>query len=380
MRTFPAFILLAFVVCVSFSQQPNIDYRFAPDYWHTPIGFPDDWQKSMVNETGALLLDFGPGPYVRANTVIGVSVRGQELTMKSQRLEDGRTPIVITELAGSGSSINVETFALVPQESHSTAPRENPGVRRKLGLTGGIAWAHPPEDTDQVFRNVAWGTNRPILYEITVKPGERKRIALGICESYRTIPGLRMMEFHVEGAAVRTVDPIAEGGRNLPVVVFFDGYDVNGDGVLTVETRASAECRDPNVLLNGIWMFPPSAEVSVQDVIDGRARSKAELVVDCGAEVEIQNFPTRIDAMAISAGKTSGPLILTVQTTRELSFDSQRGILLFEGRPFVATRPRVKEARKTERGWELVFSSAVKKADVIVIHGYRLPKAIATVP
>jgi hypothetical protein len=376
-----SFLLSILFPCtLLFSQQRSVDYRFAPDYWHTTIGFPDDWQKTMVNEKGFLLLDFGPGPYVRPNTVIGVSIPGADLAMKSQRLENANTPVVLTELAGQGSSVLIETFALVQEESHSTAAKKLPGVRRKLGLTGGIAWAHPPDGTDPVFRNVAWGTNRPILYEFTVRPTERKRLALGICESYRTVPGLRMMEFHIEGAEVRTVDPIAEGERNQPVVTFFDAQDVNGDGILSVEVRASAECRDPNVILNGIWMFPAQTDVSAQEVMDGRARRKAELVVDCGAEPEVQNFPTRIDGMLVTTTETSGPLVLTVQTTRKLEFDSRRGVLTHEGRPFVVSRPRASMANETERGWELVFSRDVRKIEAIAVHGYRLPKDIVMVP
>lgn len=373
--------LAAFLIpFAAFSQGKTVDFRYAPEYWHTTIGFPDDWQKTMVNEKGSLLFDFGPGPYVRPNTVIGVAVTGEELAMKSQKLEHARIPVVLTELAGPKSLVRVTTFALVPDATRSTPAGEPSAVRRKLGLTGGIAWADPPEGTDPIFRNVAWGTNRPILYEFDVKPGGDRRFAVGICESYRTIPGLRMMEFHIEGAPVRTIDPIAEGERNQPVVAFFDGRDVNRDGILTVEIRASADCRDPNVLLNGIWMFPSGSDVTAAEVIDGRARAKAEVVVDCGAEAEMRNMPTRLDGMLIDVERSAGPVVLTVQTTRRVGYDAGAGVLTYDGRPFVAVRPRASDARKTERGWELVFSQGVKSIEAIAIHGYRLPAGIATVP
>lgn len=375
--------VLLLAVLASFvapGQEQTVDFRYAPDYWHTTIGFPDDWQKTMVNEKGALLFDFGPGPYVRPNTIMGIAVTGEELAMRSQKLEHARVPIVMTELAGSRSLVKVSTFALVPDPSRSTPARTLPGVRRKLGLTGGIAWANPPEGTDPVFRNVAWGTNRPILYEFDVKAGEGRRFALGICESYRTIPGLRMMEFHVEGAPVRTVDPLAEGEKNQPVVAFFDGKDVNRDGIITVETRASADCRDPNVLLNGIWMFSSGSDVTAGEVIDGRARKKAEVVVDCGAEAEMQNLPTRLDGMLIEVEQAAGPVVLTIQTTRRVEYDTRSGVLTYDGRPFVAVRPRAVEAKKTGKGWDLVFSREAKRIEAIAIHGYRLPQNVATVP
>ncbi|MEX1140558.1 MAG: hypothetical protein WEF53_14545, partial [Bacteroidota bacterium] len=370
--------LLAFGI--SFAQERVVDYRFAPDYYHTPIGFPDDWQKTMVNERGALLLDFGPGPYVRANTIIGVGLEGADLKQTSQRLERGDIPVVMTTFAAGKGKVNLQTFAIVPSELHSTPTKENPGVYRRLGLTGGIGWANPKGNVDPAFRNVAWGTNRPILYEVKVAPGSRKRVALGICESYRTVPGLRMMEFHVEGAPVRTIDPIAEGDRNVPVVAFFDAYDADQNGLLVVETRASAECRDPNVILNGIWVFAENSPIRAEEVIGGNGKKSAEIVVDCGQEPEVQNFPTRIDALMVTTERISGPLMVSIQSPRELDYDSQSGVLKFDGRPFVTSRPKATSARKTENGWELVFSKGARKVEIITIHGSRLPANITTVP
>jgi len=378
---FIAFVISGITLLgISPAQERVIDYRFSPDYYHTPIGFPDDWQKTMVNERGALLLDFGPGPYVRANTIIGVGVEGADIKMKSQRLERGDIPIVSTVLRAGKATVRVETFAIVPRESHSTPATENPGVYRRLGLTGGIAWARPKGNVDTAFRNVAWGTNRPILYEVTVAPGSRKRIALGICESYRTTPGLRMMEFHVEGSAVRKVDPIAEGEQNKPVVAFFDAHDADNNGMLVIETRASAGWRDPNVILNGVWVFASDSKVTAEEVIGGEGRKKAEIFIDCGREPEVQNFPTRLDAMIVTTDRLPAPLTLLVQSARDLEFDAKSGVLTYDGKPFVATRPKADSARRTEKGWELVFPKGARKTEVIVIHGSRLPADIAKVP
>ena len=59
---------------ISYSQETSIDYRYSPAYWHSAIGFPGDYHKTLVNESGSLLYDFGPGPYVRPNTVISFSL------------------------------------------------------------------------------------------------------------------------------------------------------------------------------------------------------------------------------------------------------------------------------------------------------------------
>lgn len=363
-----------------FGQQRTVDYRYAPDYFHTPIGFVDDWQKTMVNEKGALLYDFGPGPYVRANTIIGLGLKGKELKVGSQRLEHARVPIVITELSGDGVNLTLETFALVPRQSQ-TAKRSGTksNVHRRLGLNGALAWANPTGEVDPAFRNVAWGTNRPIVYEIGVKAGSRKRVVLGICESYRTTPMARMMEFHIEGAEVRTIDPIAFGSRNQPLVFFFDAEDVNRDGLLEVETRPSAG-RDPNVILNGVWIFPEGSTVSSEAVISGSATGQAEVYIDCGREPQVQDLPTRIDALQMTSKNPSSTPVITIQSARRLNFNKQTGVMEFDGRPFVASRPKIVSVQKTERGWDLEFPKGTKKAEVIVIHGYRLPKKIAVVP
>jgi len=374
-------LILFFFLSISSAQDRTVDYRYAPAYYHTPIGFVDDWQKTMVNERGALLYDFGPGPYVRPNTIIGVGARGSEVKQTSQRLENARVPIVITTLSGSGIELSVQTFAVVPRESHTAKPTTDKlKVQRRLGLTGALAWASPEGVADPAFRNVAWGTNRPIVYEIRVKPGSRKRVALGICESYRTVPSLRMMEFHVEGAPVNTVDPIASGKRNQPVVVFFEAQDMNKDGMLEIEARPSADCKDPNVILNAIWVFPEHSNINGQAVISGAATKGAEVFVDCGKEPEVQARSTRMDALLVTSNSPSFVPLVTVQTTRQLKFDSQSGVLMYDGKPFVVSKPRALSAKKTDQGWELELSRGTTKIEVIVINGYRLPENIAAVP
>ena len=50
----------------------HVDYAYAPARWMTPICLVDDWQKSLVDDKGQLVYDFGPGPYARAKTVLSV--------------------------------------------------------------------------------------------------------------------------------------------------------------------------------------------------------------------------------------------------------------------------------------------------------------------
>ncbi|MFV1979959.1 MAG: hypothetical protein ACC655_02305, partial [Rhodothermia bacterium] len=55
-------------------QSLQVDFEFAPAWWMTPIGFVDDWQKTVVVNDGALAYDFGPGPYTKPTTTIRVGV------------------------------------------------------------------------------------------------------------------------------------------------------------------------------------------------------------------------------------------------------------------------------------------------------------------
>ncbi len=381
MKKISLLLILLFLFLISSAQDRIIDYRYAPAYYHTPIGFVDDWQKTMVNERGALLYDFGPGPYVRPNTIVGVGIKGVELKPTAQRLERADIPIVMTNLSGSGVTVTAHSFALVPRQSQTAKSSIGKSrVHRRLGLNGALSWANPAGNVDPAFRNVAWGTNRPIVYDIDVEKGSRKRVAVGICESYRTTPGLRAMEFHIEGAAEKTVDPLTVGTRNQPLIFFFDAEDVNKDGLLRIDARPSASCKDPNVILNGIWLFPERSAVREEEVINGSATKQAEVYVDCGQEPDLQNMHTRIDALLATADNPSGPLLITLQTMRRLTFDAKSGVLKFDGRPFVVSRPKAVAAKQTEKGWELELPKGTPKAEVIVIHGYRLPPRITNVP
>jgi hypothetical protein len=369
------------ITAVARGQQRTIDFGYAPEYSFTPIGFVDDWQKTMVNDRGALLYDFGPGPYVRPNTIVGIGLKGVKLATSSQKLHDAHTPLVLTRLSGGSVALDIESFAIVPRSEHtSQEPHGLPAVKRSFGLNGALAWARPPGEVDPAFRNVAWGTNRPIVYDIDVDRGSRKKVAFGFCESYRTIPGMRMAEIRVEGSAPRTIDMLADAAQNQPQAVIVDGGDQNGDGRLHVELRPYAANKDPNIILNALWVFPSGTEVTVEEIISGQASKRAEVYLDCGKEPEIQRLPTRMDALRASVvGKQSVPVV-EVRTRRKCSFDERTGVLMFDGRPFVASRPKPVRATETADGWELELARGTKTVDLIAINGYRLPKGIAQVP
>jgi hypothetical protein len=49
---------------------------------------------------------------------------------------------------------------------------------------------------------------------------------------------------------LRTVDPLAGGKRNQPMVVVFDAQDVNRDGILEIVGFPSSPCKDLQMALH----------------------------------------------------------------------------------------------------------------------------------
>jgi hypothetical protein len=222
---FILFLILSFST-IAAGQKREVNFKFAPANYLTAICLPDDWQKTLLSEKGALAYDFGPGPYAKPLTEVSLSLKEKNLQTSRQYLLDARVPMVTTELSGDGIVIKQHAFALIP----ATLPLQtsnviNEKIQRINGLNGCIGWAAPAGNADPAFRNVAWGTNRPIKYRVQVAPGSKKRVALGICESYKPRAGTRLIELRVEGAAPLTVDPMESGDKNHPYVFLFDGRD-----------------------------------------------------------------------------------------------------------------------------------------------------------
>lgn len=171
---------------VLFGQTRSADFRLAPEHYFTAICLPDDWQKTLVSEKGALAYNFGPGPYARPLTEISIGLKEKELRVNRQFLQDPRVPLVTTDWVSAGVTMQQHAFALIPEKLPLQTPTViNDKIQRIGGLNGCIGWAAPSGKVDPAFRNVAWGNNRPIKYRVKVTPGSKKRVAMGICESYK---------------------------------------------------------------------------------------------------------------------------------------------------------------------------------------------------
>jgi hypothetical protein len=366
---------------VIFCQNRAVDFKFAPPNYLTAICLPDDWQKTLLSEKGALAYDFGPGPYAKPLTEISVGIKEREMHVVRQYLSEPRVPSVTTEFRSGGLVMQQQAFALIPDMLPLQTPsRINEKIRRLDGLNGCIGWAAPAGEVDPAFRNVAWGNNRPIRYRVKIAPGSKKRVALGVCESYKPRAGTRLIELRVEGAAPLTIDPMASGEKNHPYVFFFDGKDENNDGELAVEAHASSLSPDPNVILNVFWIFPENAIVAADEILRGEASAHAEIYFDCGTELETAAPFPRMDGMIVSLADSAATPIITIRSPRAFIFDSAAGILRHHNLPYLLSRPRAISCKKIDNHWQLELPAGTKRVELIVMHGNKGRETVRTVP
>jgi hypothetical protein len=352
----------------------SVDFRFAPAHWQTIISLPDDWLKSFVSDQGALGYDNAPGPYARPLTEVSVGIKGAHLPVSRQYLEDPRVPIVTTIFQGKGQTMRQEAFALVPDGKQALCtPVKDTRVARIGGFNGCVSWTVPPQGTDPAFRNVAWGTNRPIRYAVKVTPGSRNVVALGICEAYKWAPGTRLVELRVEGGAPITVSTMKDTARNRPYVYVFHGFDEDGDGQLMIESHPSPKSPDPNAILNAFWVFPEDVSITEDALVRGELSSRAELCYSCGTELENPTPSIRVDAIRASFDGSDVTPTITVRTRREMQFDPS-GELRSDGPFLLYSRPKALTARNNNGEWTLELPRGISEAEVIVVHGSADPE------
>ncbi len=377
------FALFAIALCsvAAPGQDRKVDFSFSPARYYSAICLPYDWVKTTVTTRGGLGYDFGPGgPYSVPLTEISFGVKDTLLPVMRQYFEDAAVPIAITEFGDRRLRMRQQAFALVPEQPYQPAGDYDDGIVRRLhGIAGGVAWASPIVPADPAFRNVAWGTIRPVQYRVRVNQGAKKQVALGICEGGKN-KGARLMELHVEGAEPRTIDPVQDDQKNLPYVFLFVGHDANGDGELAIEVHASPKSPDPNVYLNVFWIFPERATISSDAILRGELSAQAEVYFDCGREMEWQAATPRSDALlADFSGNVIHPLI-TVNTPRELAYDSTTGILSTDGLPYLLSRPAPIAATRNDKQWILELPAGTQHAELIVVHGRKQRQQVRSVP
>jgi hypothetical protein len=366
-------ILLFITALVLASCGEKEPFPYSPAKWRTPVCFLNDWQKSLVDQNGELAYDFGPGPYAEPKTGISIGLKNEKLSRTKQTLYSAEVPIVSTRLEGTGAAVDLTAFALPDAGAVnpvSLGSRKGRIIRNK-GFVGCIAWTIPEGEADPAFRNVAWGTGRPIQYGIVVRRGASKQVALGFCDGYRKKDKItRVMKLTVEGAGVQEIDLLKSGDRNQPQAFLFDGRDTNRDGVLTVDVSASNRTIDPNTLINVIWIFRKGFQIDMDALIAGRLTADAEVVVDCGAEPHLQDLPLRRDGVIAEFDGAGYTPVITIRTNRVLDYDSATGKVSTSGRPYLTAQPGPVDFRSDEKGYELEFPADTRRIDVVTYHAH----------
>ncbi len=362
-------VSMAALPAVAREGNASLSFPYAPARHMNAIGLPDDWHKPLVTESGALAYDFAPGPYATPLTEVGFRLEQGPDTVVAQWYDDPRIPIARTQRRHGSELLTIEAFTVIPLGNLAPPmPAEGGRIQRIGGLNGTRYWASPPPGTDPAFRAVAWGTNRAISYRVQVPRGASRLIALGLCEPYKRTAHARLESLQVEGAASRSVDPMPEGRQNIPHAYLFDGLDANGDGWITIEVHALPESPDPNIILNAFWLFPAGTQVTADDVITGTARPSAELIHECGSEWEQWAPIQRQDILRAQAEGHEQP-VLAIRSRRELSFDTQHGVLLSGGTPFVLTEPRANNVTRSGDTLLLRFPAGTTRVDALVLTG-----------
>ncbi|MBE7559268.1 hypothetical protein HS125_10095 [bacterium] len=169
-------------------------------------------------------------------------------------------------------------------------------------------WASPPAGTSDVFRHILAGWNQPLVFHFKPDPGGKYRVAFGIIEGWHRQPGVRPLDLVVEGKLVRTVDPIAEAGRNVPMIVWADAEDSDGDGKIVLEVRAHKKDYDTNTILSALWVFPADRQPADRALLAGRTvQSLAQF--DLRTWENGSNLKVFFPATTLKAGKETGALV-----------------------------------------------------------------------
>jgi len=330
----------------------RVDFRYAPPEWQTAICLPDDPQKTLVDHRGRLRYHWRGGGAAFGLT-LAVEV-GQGATQTGQELVSPRVPIVRTLRQAPGLDIVEEAFA-VTEPLGAAAPRPRVPVRRLDGGSVLRRWAHPPEGVNPWLGTIAVHMGGPIRYDAEAKPGERKRVALALCEGYHDRPGRRVQVLRVEGADERTVDTVGDLGKNTAGAFWFDARDADGDGHITVEVAAADAATDKNTILNGLWVFEPDAGADDAALLAGRLDGKAlAAVYPCcsgGADV------TRNDVLLVhvtntgtEARRVAPRLVAEAYVPLRADLDGQR-LAVSDGEAVFASRRMVDAKRVGKALW-----------------------------
>ena len=190
-----------------------------------------------------------------------------------QKLVSPRLPIVQTQLKAGDLNILEEAFA-APKQTLGTSVSQS--VNTSTGQTTVERnWANPPAGVSRELAAVVVGWGSPIRYRVKAPRGGKALVAVALCEGWHDSVGQRVLDIEVEGAKKRSVDTVAESGKNGAGLYWFEADDVNHDGTIDLSVAAAKNAGDRNAILNAFWVFDRSVKATSAAVLSGMLDSQA---------------------------------------------------------------------------------------------------------
>ena len=152
-------------------------------------------------------------------------------------------------------------------------------------------WASPSAGVDPALRDVAIGNGHAVQYRFKAGKAARYNVVFGLCEGWHAKPGQRILTLQIEGKSLRTVDMVAEKGRNHPDMFSFPARDENGDGWIDVAVAAAENSPDKNTILNTLWVFSGEDAPAKEELLAGRSARPPLAHVDCGSDSASNQTP-----------------------------------------------------------------------------------------
>ena len=219
-------------------------------------------------------------------------------------------------------------FSQPCQDLVASASREAPSthpIRSDAAIQMQRNWAQPTTPCAACFRDVLIGFGQPLEFQIDVTAGGSAEVVLGFIEGWHAEPGKRPLRIEIEGCPERTVDPIREVGKNVPLVRQFSGVDEDRDGVLRVRILPLPGAEDSNTIVSGLWVFPAGKAPTKDAILNGQKVDNLIAVVDSNHLPDSPKpFQLTWDTGTIAQGKAfelliAVPLSATVGDSLKLS-------------------------------------------------------------
>jgi hypothetical protein len=98
----------------------KMDFRFSPVWGQTSICLPDEVQKTIVDDKGALYYDYlYSGPFNGCNISMSAGLDSAEIGRVSQHLYSSKVPVLVTSMEKGGIVFSTDVFAVAPALKNS---------------------------------------------------------------------------------------------------------------------------------------------------------------------------------------------------------------------------------------------------------------------